>query len=122
MNYRMDSAKERLKAAKTLYDAENYKDSINRSYYAMFVAVRALLALDAVDFSRHSGVISYFQRKYIKTGKFDKKYSKIISHAFQIRNNADYADFYIISAEDAEKQIKNAEELLAVIDEYINQK
>ena len=58
MNYRMDSAKERLKAAKTLYYAENYKDSINRSYYAMFVAVRALLALDAVDFSRHSGVIS----------------------------------------------------------------
>lgn len=52
-----------------------------------------ILALDKVDFSKHTGVIAYFQKEYIKTGKFDKEYSKYISSAFQIRNNCDYADF-----------------------------
>lgn len=44
------------------------KDSIGRSYYAMFSAVRAILALDGVDYSKHAGVISYFQREYVKSG------------------------------------------------------
>ena len=39
-----------------------FKDSIGRSYYAMFSAVRALLACDGVDYSKHSGVIAYFQK------------------------------------------------------------
>lgn len=47
----------------------NYKDSIGRSYYAMFSAVRAILALDGVDYSKHAAVIAYFQKEYVKTGK-----------------------------------------------------
>lgn len=79
MNYRLQSAKERLSSAKILLDSGNYKDSIGRSYYAMFTMVRVLLAKDGVDYSKHSGVISYFQQMYIKTAKLDKKYSKYLS-------------------------------------------
>ena len=46
----------------------SYRDSIGRSYYAMFTAVRALLAMDSQDFSKHAGVISYFQEEYVKNG------------------------------------------------------
>lgn len=96
-------AEERLQSAKLLLDNRSYKDSIGRSYYAIFTSVRALLAMDGVDFSKHIGVISYFQKEYIKTGVFEVKYSKYISQAFQIRNNTDYADFYIVSREDAKE-------------------
>lgn len=92
--YRLEMARERLSSSKVLLDVGNYKDSIGRSYYAMFTAVRALLATEGQDFSKHAGVIAYFQKEYIKKGKFDKKYSKYISQAFQIRNNTDYADFF----------------------------
>ena len=78
VRYRLDSAKERLDSAKILLEAEQYKDSIGRSYYAIFTAVRAVLAKDEVDFSKHAGVISYFQREYIKTGIFEKKFSKYL--------------------------------------------
>ena len=71
--YRMDSAKEKLASAKLLLDAGQYRDSIGRSYYAIFTAVRAILAKDKVDFSKHAGVIAYFQKEYIKTGIFDKQ-------------------------------------------------
>ena len=74
--YRLQSANERLMAAKDNIENGHYKDAINRSYYAIFTAIRALLAERSVDFSRHSAVISYFQREFIKTGVFDKKFSK----------------------------------------------
>ena len=83
VNYRLDNAKEKLESAKLLLDGGKYRDSIGRSYYAIFTAVRAVLANDKVDFSKHSGVIAYFQKEYIKTGKFDVKYSRYLQTAFQ---------------------------------------
>lgn len=62
------------------------------------------LEMDGKDFSKHSGVIVYFQKEYIKSGKIEKKYSKYISQAFQIRNSTDYADFFIVSVQDAQEQ------------------
>ena len=85
----------------------------------MFCSIRALLALDGVDFSKHAGVISYFQKEYIKSDKLDPKYSKYISQAFQIRNNVDYQDFFMVSREDAEEQYKRAVELYGVISKMI---
>lgn len=119
MRYRLEMAEERLKSSKVLLDAGSYKDSIGRSYYAMFTAVRALLAVEGQDFSKHAGVISYFQKEYIKSGKIEKKYSKYISQAFQIRNNTDYADFFIVSMQDAQEQYEKAKEFLGMIKEYL---
>lgn len=121
MEYRLEMAQERLHSSKILLDDGSYKDSIGRSYYAMFTAVRALLAMEGQDFSKHAGVIAYFQKEFIKTGKFDKKYSKYISQAFQIRNNTDYADFFIVSAQDAKEQYERAAEFLNVITEYLKE-
>ena len=71
VKYRIESAKERLESSKLLLEAGQYKDSIGRSYYAIFSAVRAVLAKDKIDFKKHSAVISYFQKEYIKTNVFD---------------------------------------------------
>lgn len=119
MQYRLEMAKERLHSSEILLKDGSYKDSIGRSYYAMFTSVRALLAMEGQDFSKHAGVIAYFQKEFVKTGKFDKKYSKYISQAFQIRNNTDYADFFIVSMQDAKEQYDKAKEFLEVIEKYI---
>ena len=119
MKYRLESARERLNSAEILFLNGNYKDSIGRSYYAMFTAVRALLARDGVDYSKHAGVISYFQKEYIKTQKIDKKYSRYLSQAFQIRNNTDYSDFFIVSQSDAKEQYEKAKEFEKMIEEYL---
>lgn len=117
--YRLDSALDKMESAKLLLDARKYKDSIGRSYYAIFTAVRAVLANDKIDFSKHAGVIAYFQKEYIKTGVFDKKYSKYLQSAFQIRNSCDYDDFFIASKADAEEQYQRASEFYSVIQEYL---
>lgn len=119
IKYRLESAKDKLLSAKLLLDAGQYKDSIGRSYYAIFNAIRAVLASRHIDFSKHSGVIAYFQKEYIKTDIFDKKYSKYLQQAFQVRNSCDYDDFYIVSKQDAIEQYDRAVELLNVIESYI---
>lgn len=121
MLYRLETAKERLNSARILLENGSYKDSIGRSYYAMFTSVRALLALEGIDYSKHAGVIAYFQKEYIKTGRIDKKYSKYISQAFQIRNNTDYADFFLVSQGDAQEQYEKAVEFYGAIKEFLSE-
>lgn len=121
VKYRLSSAREKLKSAKLLLEAGMYKDSVGRSYYAIFSAIRAVLAIRQVDFSKHAGVIAYFQKEFIKTEIFDKKYSKYLQQAFQIRNSCDYDDFFIVSKQDAEEQYGRATEMLAVIEGYIKE-
>jgi len=122
VKYRLENAQDKIKSAELLFNAGQYKDSIGRSYYAIFSAVRAVLAVDRVDYSKHAGVIAYFQKEYVKTKIFDVKYSKYLQAAFQIRNICDYDDFYIASKKDAEEQIERAKEFLAVVKEYLETK
>jgi uncharacterized protein (UPF0332 family) len=48
--YRIHQADESLKASKSCFENGFYKDSINRSYYAAFYSVKAVLALGTIDF------------------------------------------------------------------------
>ena len=73
---------------------ENYKSAANRSYYAVFHAMRAVLAFDEIDMKHHSGIISEFRRRYIKTGIFETRMSEIISVLFDVRTDSDYDDFF----------------------------
>ena len=117
--YRLESANERLMSAKLELDSGHFKDSINRSYYAIFHTMRALLAKDHIDFKKHSAVISYYRQHYIKTRIFDEKYSDYIGKAFVLRNNSDYEDFYIVARSDAETQYRNAKDFYDAVKSYL---
>ncbi len=47
-NARFEHATECLNAAKSLLSSSNYKSSANRSYYAIFHAMRAVPAFDGL--------------------------------------------------------------------------
>jgi Uncharacterized conserved protein related to C-terminal domain of eukaryotic chaperone, SACSIN len=117
--YRYEKATEDLETAKINHDNSMFKASINRSYYAMFHGMRAVTILNGFDSSKHSGIIAYFNQIYIKTGIFDKNISKIIAGASRLREKSDYTDFYIASKQDSAAQIKNAEDFLKIIKEYL---
>lgn len=117
--YRLDIAKHRIEVSKSLLDDGHYQDSINRSYYAIFTAVRALLAEEKIDFKKHSAVISYFRKNYIKTGIFDVKFSDYIGKAFEWRNDCDYEDFFFVSREETETQYNHAIEFYEAVKNYL---
>ena len=117
--YRLEVAEERAATTKILIDLGAYRDSINRSYYAIFTAARALLADRDVDFKKYSAVISYFRREYIRTGLFDEKFSDYIGKAFRLRNDCDYGDFVIVSREMAETQYQQAIEFVEAVKTFL---
>ncbi len=118
---RLSNAKECLSDAKLLADNKSYKALANRSYYAIFHAMRAVLALDGFDSKKHSGIIAEFQRLYIKTSIFDKELSVIIKMLFQARANSDYDDFCVITKEDTITQFHDAEKFVAIIEKYLTE-
>lgn len=73
------------------------------------------------DSNKHSGVIAFFNKTYIKSGIFDKELSKIIKLASEKREQADYLDFFTASKEDAGQQIQSAEKLLLTIKAYLSE-
>ena len=120
--YRFETSIEALNDAKLMYDNERYKNALNRAYYSIFHAIRAVNALDGYDSSKHSGVISYFNQNYVKENIFPKELSRIIRLASENREKADYLDFFIASKNEAEKQIHRAEEFSEYIRAYLSQK
>ena len=118
--FRLEKAKKDLAAAKATALQGFYDVSANRSYYAIFHAARAVLALTGQDFRKHSGVIAFFRKEYVKTGVFETILSDIIQDAFEIRTDCDYEDFYAVAKEDVEQQILNAEYFVAKVEEYLN--
>ena len=74
--YRLEKAKEDLETAEENLNTGKYRASVNRSYYAVFHALRAITALDQFDSGKHSGIISFFNQHYVKTGVFSRDISK----------------------------------------------
>lgn len=74
---RMEHAVECLSAARSLLEVGGYKSAANRSYYAVFHAMRAVLAFDEIDMKHHSGIISEFRCRYIKTEIFETRMLEI---------------------------------------------
>jgi len=107
-NYRYEQAEQCLSSARTLIGTADFKGAANRSYYAIFHAMRSILALQNCDFGKHTAVISHFRKNFIKTGIFSVEMSDIIENLFTVRNKCDYDDFYIISKEDVVAQLISA--------------
>lgn len=117
--YRMDRAKEMLLAAKDNLEIGQYETSLNRSYYAIFHAMRAANILKGFDSSKHSGVIAYFNKEYLKEGAMDRTLSVIVKNSSFLREKSDYDDFFIASKKEAEKQVENAKVFLDAVESYL---
>jgi len=118
--YRLDKAKETYATALENLTNDRYLDANNRAYYAIFHAMRAILALDGVDFKKHSAVISHFRENYLKLKQLDRSLSDIIGRASIVRNKSDYEDFYIASKDEAEEQVNDAKSFIDAVEVYLD--
>lgn len=120
--YRLQRAKETLESAIALYDRKDLMGANNRAYYSIFYAIRAVLALEPIDFKRHKDVIGYFNKNYVKSEIFPRKMGTKIVQAQTIREDSDYDDEYEPSHEKTQEQIETARELIKLVEEYMNKK
>ena len=86
--YRIEQAEETLSdAEKMLKNHLSPRSILNRAYYSMFYALLALYIDQGIDLktSKHSGVISIFDKEFVHSGKIDKDFSKILHRIFILR-------------------------------------
>jgi uncharacterized protein (UPF0332 family) len=114
--HRFQKAKSLLKQAEYLLNNQMYDGSINRSYYAIFNAVRSVLSLAKLESKKHSGTLALFDQYFVKTVIFDKRFSEITHTAFDSRQDFDYDDFVIPTETDALAQFQSAQQLIAEVE------
>ena len=120
--HRLDSAKETMRSAEYNYDGGFYRDSINRAYYVVFYAIKAILALEGIDFKRHKDAIGYFNKNYVATGIFSRDLGKKLGRLKMLREESDYSDFFIASKDDSEKQYQAAEFIICEVKNFLEQR
>ena len=120
--HRLEQAKENIEEAEILYNVKIYKGANNRAYYSIFHSMKAILALEPIDFKRHKDVVAYFNKNYIHTEIFPKHMGRRISDASKIREDSDYDDEFVVRPEDTLAQIETAKEMIKLTEEYINKK
>ena len=116
--YRLEQAEEALSEADLLLNAGHFRGAINRAYYAMFYAIQVLVVKNKVKVSKHSGVISYFDREFVKPGIIDKEFSKWLHRLFDLRQDADYGDMFEPSDDQCRQAVDQASQFVHRIRNY----
>jgi len=82
------------RAARLLYDAQDFDGCANRAYYAMFDIARVyLMARHGImmeEIKTHSGLISAFSRLGVKQDGLATDLGRWLNQANEVRANADY--------------------------------
>ena len=117
----IEKAAEDIKAAELLISKGYYRIAVSRLYYAMFYIAEAILLTKNLSYSSHHAVISFFNKEFVKTGIFDKKYYESLEMGFNLRQNSDYEIETVITKQQAKTLISNAKEFLKEAKKYLSE-
>ena len=120
VKYRIESAKKTFEAAKVLAENKFWNSAVNRLYYSVFYAVNALLVMNEIQTKSHSATKSQFSLNFVKTGKFDKKYGKLLSELFDWRQKGDYENIFDYDNDSVQPLFKPVHEMIELIEKEIN--
>jgi len=106
--------------AKILANNNRWDSCLNRLYYACFYMVYALLVQKIdVRAKTHSGIKTLFNEQILMQGLVEKKSGTFYASLMKRRNENDYGDFEISTAEDVLPLISQAEAFINTIQKLI---
>jgi len=95
---------------------------MNRLYYAMFYAVLALIVFERFISSKHTGVLSFFNKQFIKENVFPTEMGRWINKAFELRQTGDYREYVELTREQVEPYIEFAKSFVKKVEEFLEEK
>jgi uncharacterized protein (UPF0332 family) len=118
--HRFARAREAFAEGDLLLTKDAFMGAVNRFYYGAFYAARALLAVRELDSSRHRGVISLFQKHFVKPGLFSTDKAKALPRSFEKRQKSDYGDFSTVTAAEAQSIRDETSDFLEECERLLN--
>ncbi len=121
IGYRLKQAAESLEEAEFLMSGRKSPRSIiNRAYYAMFYAVLALLVNEPYASSKHTGVLAYFNKNFIKSGLLPEALGRSLNKAFELRQRGDYREYIDLTHEQVAPFISEAGGFIAAVRAHLD--
>lgn len=114
----MSKATESIEAASELFANNHYGFSASRAYYAMFYAAEAALLHRNLQFSKHSAVISFFNKEFVKPRTFPAEMSRSLRRAYDTRIRGDY-ELVPVTEEKASTVLAEAKEFVSEVAVYL---
>jgi uncharacterized protein (UPF0332 family) len=119
IRYKLRRAGETLEEAKIMLQSSHLFSAANRIYYACFYAVSALLLSKDLSSPKHGGVLSLFNKHFVKTGLIPVELGKFYSRLFDTRIESDYADFVTVDVKEISDNLKTAEFFISSVNSLI---
>ncbi len=120
--HRMRQATESLEEAQYLFTGgKSLRSVVNRAYYAMFYSVLALLIYEPYASSKHTGVLAYFNKRFVKGGLFSEAMGRALNKAFELRQRGDYREYFELSRDQVEPLLDEAGQFVASIRKYLEE-
>lgn len=117
-NY-IDKSRATIEKVKFLIENGELALAVNRIYYGIYYILSALAIRSQFKTSKHSQLISWFNKAFVKEGIVDQKYSKLIRKAFENRMEGDYDVFSVFTKEEVEQSLEEMEEVISEIQKLI---
>jgi len=115
-------AEKNIEIAEKLLESGYFDVSNSRIYYSFFYIAKALLLLKGLEFYKHSAVISFFNKEFIKEKIFDYKYFQIFNELFELRQESDYGLDEEFKKEDVAGYIEKAKGFLEEAKRYLGER
>jgi uncharacterized protein (UPF0332 family) len=115
INYRTEKAYKVLQEAKDNAKLHHWNLAGNRLYYSVFHMCQALLLSEGDTTRRHAGMIHKIGLDFITTGRLDRKYGRLISRLYELRQSGDYDDKFDATEEEIMPYFQQVEQLLDVL-------
>ena len=121
INNYLEKSRTTIKKVEFLIDNNEYQLAVNRIYYGIYYSLSALAIKHQYSTSKHAQLIGWFNRTFVKTGAFEKEFSKMIRKAFENRMEGDYNVFADFSKEEVEQSLKEMKVAIQALDMLIKE-
>lgn len=119
--HRFGRAREELQTAELLLKNANFRSSINRSYYAIFHAIRAVNGCVADDLGSLPLKYAGLNILLIEVRNHTAVLAAVKTIQRVLREQADYEDFYEATQEEAAEVFIQAERFIAAVESYLRE-
>ena len=119
IKYNIERANKAINDVEFLIENEKYYLATNRIYYGIYYSLSALALKHSFQTSKHTQLIGWFNKNFVKNGILEKRFGKYIQNAFEQRMEGDYGTFVNFEKEEIDNSLKEMKEVINRIIELL---
>jgi uncharacterized protein len=120
VRYWLRRGREAIEEAEMMAQAGHWNSCASRLYYACFYAATAVLFQHGLSSSKHSGVLSLFNRRFTKTGVIPHDLAAVYNRLFASRQRADYRALVDFQERDVRPWLPQVRSFVLRIEELVS--